>query len=149
MAEKETKKKEINQVRLPKAMQSVKHRNETAQARTTYEDTYKVIGTIMLIGLVLFVLLGGVSQTGVLKFCLNWSHNIGSSISNWLEGGSVVTNEDGVYWDPTGQEGDKIGNDEANTEVPDMSEELFEESNDQPIENAPETETRNNEVQTE
>lgn len=110
---KENKKKEKNSVVLPKAWQSLKHRNETAQARTNYEDTWKAIGTIALIALVLFVLLGGVSQTGVIKAIFGWSNNVGHTISDWLSGGSVVVNDDGIYYDPTGQSGDKISDENA------------------------------------
>ena len=52
-------------------------------------------------------------MTGALKFFFNWSHNVGETVSNWFEGGSIVTNEDGVYWDPTGQQGDKIKDENA------------------------------------
>lgn len=112
MADKK-KKKEKTSVVLPKAWQSVKHRNETAQARSNYEDGWKAIEVVLIILLVLFVLLGGISQTGALKFLFNWSKNVGEGISNWLEGGSIITNEDGIYWDPTGQNGDKIGDPNA------------------------------------
>lgn len=110
---KEKKSKEKTTVVLPKAWQSLKHRNETAQARANYDDIWKAIGVVIGILVFLFVILGGVSQTGVLKFIFNWSHNVGETISNWIEGGSIVTNEDGVYWDPTGQTGDKIKDGDA------------------------------------
>lgn len=116
MAEKKSKKEKTNIV-LPKAWQSMKHRNETAQARANYDDIWKAITTILLILLILFVILGGVSQTGVLKFIFNWSHNVGETISNWFEGGSVVVNEDGVYYDPSGQKGDKIKDENAGDAV--------------------------------
>lgn len=114
---KEKKSKEKTTVVLPKAWQSVKHRNETAQARANYDDTWKAIGTILLVLLVLFVILGGISMTGTLKFVFNWSHNVGETISNWFEGGSIVTNEDGIYWDPTGTKGDKIKDENASDVV--------------------------------
>lgn len=110
---KEKKSKEKTTVVLPKAWQSLKHRNETAQARANYDDIWKAVGVVIGILVFLFVILGGVSQTGVLKFIFNWSHNVGETISNWIEGGSIVTNEDGVYWDPTGQTGDKIKDGDA------------------------------------
>ena len=112
MAEKKSKKEKTNIV-LPKAWQSMKHRNETAQARSNYDDIWKAITAILLILFILFVILGGVSQTGVLKFIFNWSHNVGETVSNWFEGGSVVVNEDGVYYDPSGQKGDKIKDENA------------------------------------
>ena len=52
----------------------------------------------------------------------NWSHNVGETISHWIEGGSVVVNDDGVYYDPSGQKGDKIKDDEA--EVVNPAEEI-------------------------
>ena len=112
MAEKKSKKEKTNIV-LPKAWQSMKHRNETAQSRANYDDIWKAITAILLILFILFVILGGVSQTGVLKFIFNWSHNVGETVSNWFEGGSVVVNEDGVYYDPNGQKGDKIKDENA------------------------------------
>lgn len=114
MAEKKSKKEKTNIV-LPKARQSMKHRNETA--KTNHDDIWKAITTILLILFILFVILGGVSQTGVLKFIFNWSHNVGETVSNWFEGGSVVVNDDGVYYDPSGQRGDKIKDENAGEAV--------------------------------
>ena len=157
MAEKKSKKEKTNIV-LPKAWQSMKHRNETAQARANYDDIWKAITTILLILFILFVILGGVSQTGVLKFIFNWSHNVGETISNWFEGGSVIVNEDGVYYDPSGQKGDKIkdenagdvvnigdeiGNDEQADGSGDVSEENQQDVNDSNSQNG------NSEVQEE
>ena len=110
MAEKEKKsKKQKNTIALPKAWQSVKHSSETSQMKTDLNGFVSAIGMILLILAILFVLLGGVSQTGILKIVFNWSHNVGTTISNWFEGASIVTNEDGVYLDPTGKKGEKIG----------------------------------------
>ena len=117
------KKQEKTNVVLPKAWQSVKHRNETAQAKSNYEDAWSAVGVIIIILLIAFVLLGGVSQTGVIKFIFNWSHNIGETVSGWIEGGSIVTNEDGIYYDPTGTKGDKIKDDNAE-EVPNLGENI-------------------------
>mgnify|MGYP003571241435 CR=1 FL=1 len=124
---KDGKKKEKTTVVLPKAWQSLKHRNETAQARANYDDIWKAAGVILGIAFFLFVIMGGVSQTGVLKFFFNWSHNVGETISNWLEGTSVITNEDGIYWDPTGQTGEKI-KDENAPEVINIGDEIEKET---------------------
>ena len=125
MAEKENKKKkEKTSVTLPKAWQSVKHRNETSQTRTDLNDAISAIGMIILILVIAFVLLGGVSQTGVLKFIFNWSQNVGHTISSWIEDTSIVTNENGVYIDPTGKNGTKIGDDENNVEIVNPMEEI-------------------------
>lgn len=106
---KEKKNKDKSTITLPKAWQSVKHRNETTQAKANYDDAWKAIGTIILILAILFVLLGGVSQTKIIKFFFNWSHTVGQTVSNWIQGGSVVQNEDGIYWDPSGQKGESLG----------------------------------------
>ena len=111
--EKKSKKKDKTTLVLPKAWQSVKHRNETAQARSNYEGAGTAIVVILSTLLFLFVILGGVSQTGVLKFIFNWSSNVGESVSNWIEGGSVITNEDGIYLDPTGKSGDPVKDENA------------------------------------
>lgn len=126
---KEKKKKEKTNVVLPKAWQSVKHRNETAQAKSNYEDAWSAVGVILLILLIAFVLLGGVSQTGVIKFVFNWAHNVGETVSGWIEGGSIVTNEDGIYYDPTGTKGDKIKDDNAE-EVPNLGENINKDDSD-------------------
>lgn len=111
MAKKDKKKTSVT---LPKAWQTIKHRNETANAKNNYEDAWKAAGYIALILLILFILLGGVSQTGVLKFLFNWSYNVGEKVSDWLSGGSVITNEDGIYIDPSGEKGDKIIDESTN-----------------------------------
>lgn len=98
---------------LPNAWQSVKRRNENAQTRASIDGAWSAVGVIAGVLLFLFVILGGVSQTGVIKTVFNWSHNVGESISNWMEGGSIVTNDDGIYWDPTGQQGESIKDPEA------------------------------------
>ena len=98
---------------LPNAWQSVKRRNENAQTRANIDGAWSAVGVIAGILLFLFVILGGVSQTGAIKTVFNWSHNVGERISNWMEGGSIVTNDDGIYWDPTGQQGDSIKDSEA------------------------------------
>lgn len=151
MAEKKKKKKEKTSVVLPSAWKSLKHRNETAQARANYDDTWKAITTILLILAIAFVLLGGVSQTGVLKFIFGWAHNVGETVSGWIEGGSIVTNEDGIYYDPTGQTGDKIKDDGAQ-DVVNPVEELEKdnsESENQSVQPTDESNNQNSEVQTE
>lgn len=95
-------KKEKTQIKLPKAWETVKHRNETAQGKANYEDLWKALGVVAIIGVILFVLLGGVNQRKVWEFAIDWSNNVGITISNWLSGGDVEVTEDGVYWDPTG-----------------------------------------------
>ena len=148
---KEKKKKEKNSVILPKAWQSVKHRNETAQAKSNYDDTWKALGVVITILVILFVLLGGISQTKVISFFFDWSHKVGESISNWIEGGSIIQNEDGIYWDPSGQKGDKIGGDDSSSDEENSSNDensSNNEQNEQPT-NSNNEENNINEVQNE
>ena len=134
MSEKKKKKKEKTNVVLPKAWQSVKHRNETAQTKTNLDDSMTAVLTIIGVLVLAFVLLGGVSQTGILRIIANWSQNVGYTISGWIEGTSIITNEDGIYIDPTGQQGEKIGGD-SDVEIKDPSNIIDEVVNDEKGEN--------------
>ena len=98
--EKKPKKKEKSTVVLPKVWQSIKHKNETSQAKTNLDDMWSVLGVVLTIGIVLFIILGGASQRGILQFISNWSQEVGTDIADWLNKGEVITNEDGVYWAP-------------------------------------------------
>lgn len=106
--------KNKSSISLPKAKQSSKSRGGSSSGGGSGSHpvwTAIVYGLGILI--ILFILLGGVSQTGVLKFVFNWSHNVVEAMSDWMSGGSIVTNSDGIYIDPTGQKGDKIIDDDA------------------------------------
>ena len=46
------------------------------------------------------------------------------TISSWIEDTSIVTNENGIYIDPTGKNGTKIGDDENNVEIVNPMEEI-------------------------
>ena len=144
MSEKnEKKKKDKDRIKLPKAWQSVKHREEMAQTRATYDDAWSAIGTILIILVIAFILLGGVNQRKLFGFFFDWSKNAGESVSNWLEGGSIVTNENGIYIDPTGETGDKIGGDDKEETTNSDSTDT---TNNETIENQ---ESQNDEVQNE
>lgn len=106
-------KKEKDHVILPNAWKSAKNKGDSSRSGSGSNDAFNALGSILAVFVVLFIALGGISQTGAIRFVSNWSHTVGEKISNWLEGGSIVTNEDGVYWDPTGQKGTKIGDPDA------------------------------------
>jgi hypothetical protein len=124
MAEK--KKKEKVTINLPKARASMKRSKEVNQMKQANSDMWSGIGIILAVGIVLFILLGGVSQKGVWEAMKNWSHNIGETVSEWFEGGDVVVNDDGVYWDPTGTNPDGLkkqsSDDESSEESEDSNE---------------------------
>ena len=119
-------KKEKQSIMLPNAWESVRHKNDTAQAKANYEDTWKAVGVIAGILLFLFVILGGISMTGTFKLVMNWSNTIGTAISDWIAGGSMVVNEDGVYYDPSGSKGSQIKDNGA--EKPITADEVIEDA---------------------
>lgn len=100
--------KDKDSIKLPKAWQMMKHRNETANAKADYNAIWGLISFIIVGGLIAFILLGGISQTGLLSFLFNWSSNTSNTVANAIGGGSIVVNEDGIYLDPTGKSGEKI-----------------------------------------
>ena len=98
MADKEKKKKKDKvSLSLPNAWQTMKKRNETAQAKANFEGFWKAIGILVIIVLVIFVAFGGISQTGFLKFIFNWSHNVQDKAQDLVSHVGVESNEDGIY----------------------------------------------------
>lgn len=100
MAKEKKKKEKSVSVNLPKARQSMKRQKEVGQMKANHNDMWSAIGIILLILLILFVIMGGVNQWGVIKWFASWAKGIGESISNWLSGGEVITNNNGIYWIP-------------------------------------------------
>lgn len=107
----EKKKKEKTEIKLPKAWQSVKHRNEMAQGRETYNDLWKAIGIVLAVGVLLFVFMGGINQRKAIEWVMEFSRRIGDTVSSWFNPEDVVVNDDGVYYIPGsgGGEGDSTG----------------------------------------
>ena len=95
-------KKEKTEIKLPKAWTSMKHRNETAQARTDYTDLWKAIGVILIIVLILFIFLGGINQRKTIQWFKDFGANIGNTISKWFNPDKVEVNGDGIYYRPDG-----------------------------------------------
>lgn len=98
--EKKKKKKESVNINLPKARASIKRQHEMGQMKNNYEDAWKALGIILLIGLILFVILGGINQVAFWEFFKTWAERVGNAISNWLDSGNVVQNENGIYYQP-------------------------------------------------
>ena len=112
MAEKEKKKKKSDSVNvnLPKARASLKRQGEMKQMKGNYEDMWKFIGTLVVILIIGFIFLGGINQRKTWEWFKNFGQNIGSFFSSWFDKGDIVTNEDGVYWDPNGASKSDDGN---------------------------------------
>lgn len=122
MAEKEKKKKkkESVNVNLPKAKASLKRQKEMKQMKGNYDDAWKAAGVIVTILIIGFIFLGGISQKSAWEWFKNFGENVGNWFASWFEGGDVVTNEDGIYWDPNGgssnQNSDSSDGSESNEE---------------------------------
>lgn len=129
-------KKDNGSIKLPKAWQSMKHRNETAQARSDFEGLWGAIGAILAILLGAFILLGGISQTGLIRFLFDWGNKTSNTVANWIGGGGVIVNDDGIYIDPSGQTGQKLydPHTEENTEGDEIEETPIEEPIDESTE---------------
>lgn len=93
-------KKEKNSIKLPKAWKSIKNRNDMAQARGNFEALGGLIAGVIVAIIIAFILLGGISQKGLINFCFDWSHNVMNKVSGWIEGGGVEVTDDGIYLNP-------------------------------------------------
>lgn len=105
--------KEKKQTKLPNAWKSIKSRNEKAQSKTDFKDIGRLIIGLISILAIAFILLGGISQVGLIRFAFDWSENVGTKISNWITGGGIIVNDDGIYIDPHGS--NSIPNNNSNT----------------------------------
>ena len=97
---KEKKKKERVDINLPRARASMKRSREVQQIKTNHEDLWKLIIIIIIVGAILFVLLGGINQRAAWETFKSFGKKIGETVSKWFEGGELQTNENGIYWRP-------------------------------------------------
>ena len=94
------KKKERVDINLPKARASMKRSREMKQMRANYEDLWKLIGALLLIGVIAFILLGGINQRAAWEALKELGKNIGETFIKLFGGGSLNANENGIYWVP-------------------------------------------------
>lgn len=93
------KKKEKSSISLPKAWQSVKHTNEMKQTRADLNSLWGLIFGIIIALIIAFILLGGISQRGLVETVFKWSETVGNKVSEWLDKDVEVT-DDGIYVNP-------------------------------------------------
>lgn len=131
--------KEKSSVSLPKAWKSVKHRNEMAQSRSNYEGLWQwIIGIILVLGLA-YVLLGGINQRAAIEWVFDWAHNVQENFTEWVSGGGVVVNDDGIYIDPSGKSGNTFGSGQAGNTGSNQDEQSENQSNSEENNSNPET----------
>ena len=94
------KKKEKVQLKLPNTRHLIKRQRAVAQGKANYNDLYAFVGVVFLIGLILFVLLGGINQRKFIETVYRISQRWGETISQWFNPDSIVVNNDGIYLDP-------------------------------------------------
>ena len=139
---------------LPKAFKTSKSKDSSSSSSSGSGKSLNGIGsiivTILIIGLIAFVLLGGISQVGFLKWIWNWGQSTASNVGSWVNDGHIVVNDDGVYIDPSGKKGIKA-DDSAVTSSKDTSSknDSSEEDNSKDDSSNVQTNPNNSEVKTE
>ena len=90
------------QVKIPKV--KVKLKNEQKNSGSIGEETgqavFKVILTIIGVGLVLFILLGGINQRKFLESIFQIGSNIGEKTENITSPDIIDITDDGIYLNP-------------------------------------------------
>lgn len=95
------KKKEKTKVSLPNAGNLIRKQRAMAQGKTNYTDFYNFIGVMLLCLLILFVLLGGVSQRGFWEASKRMAEVIGQRVSSLFDKTDVELTDDGIYLVPS------------------------------------------------
>ncbi len=100
--EKDRKKKERDRKRvsLPSARRRLLQSREMAQGKRTYEDLWKLAGTVLAFLGIMFVLLGGINQRAAVETIVRWGNNVGRFVSYLINPNSINLTENGVYIDP-------------------------------------------------
>lgn len=127
----EKKKKQSTTVKLPNARKSIRRQRQMAQGKANYEGWMGLLGTILLVGIIAFILMGGVNQRKLFETCGKWSQEIGQKFTSWFNPDDIVVNDDGIYYKPGNCAG-KSGNTSTESEqkeLPEASQENTEEPN--------------------
>ena len=128
-AEKQKKKdkKKPQSVSLPNARRSIRRQREMAQGRANYEDTFKLVGVIASVLLVLFLLLGGINQRKFLTTIIDIGMGWGEKVGNLIGENQVEITEDGVYLEGHAPNSEQT----EETETEETSEQVQEDNNEE------------------
>ena len=108
-------------VRLPNAYRTIKRSNDMKQSKADFKSISSfIVGLIIAIA---FVLLGGISQKGLVEWAFHWSETVSQKVADWISGGGIEINDDGVYVRPNGNDVGIINDSSTNTNNNETSEE--------------------------
>lgn len=110
-------------VRLPNAYRTIKRSNDMKQSKADFKSISSFIVGLIIAGLIAFVLLGGISQRGLVEWAFHWSDTVSQKVADWISGGGIEINDDGVYVRPNGNGVGIINDSSTNTNNNETSEE--------------------------
>ena len=110
-------------VRLPNAYRTIKRSNDMKQSKADFKSISSFIVGLIIAGLIAFVLLGGISQKGLVEWAFHWSETVSQKVADWISGGGIEINDDGVYVRPNGNGVGIINDSSTNTNNNETSEE--------------------------
>lgn len=116
-------------VRLPNAYRTIKRSNDMKQSKADFKSISSFIVGLIIAGLIAFVLLGGISQRGLVEWAYHWSETVSQKVADWISGGGIEINDDGVYVRPNGNGIGIINDSSTNTNNNETSEKNNEENN--------------------
>lgn len=91
-----------------------------------------LLASIFGIGLIAFILLGGINQRAFFETMGSVAQNIGKFFTSWIDKAEVDVTSDGVYIKPAGENGGIItGNEETSDENNETSEETSDDTGDE------------------
>ena len=92
--------KKAKEPKLPKFRGRGKKDKNNKADRQASEDFWVLMGTLFLILLILFVLLGGINQVKFWQAMKDIGQKIGETIFGWVKDVDVEVNDKGIYLKP-------------------------------------------------
>lgn len=96
------KKKNSTSVKLPNARRSIIRQRRMAQGKAEYNGIFDLVAAAVVVGLILFILFGGINQRKFVETMGRWSQTIGEKFQQIVHPDQVIINDDGVYYDVDG-----------------------------------------------
>lgn len=95
-------KKTKNEVKLPSARKSIKRQRHMAQGKAEWNGMMELLTGVIVVGLILFILFGGINQRKFFETMKNWSDTMGQKVQQIMNPDQVIVDDDGVYYDVDG-----------------------------------------------